>query len=81
MIDEEALNRENTPEFFEGAIICGPREINCPKCNKSSISDYMNSLIESTIAEERYTFDRFYHWYEKHKCTNCETVYIVENGS
>jgi hypothetical protein len=50
----------------------------CPKCN-AVCSDY--TFMTQTEAVFKEVPDPHYSWDETHKCTNCDTLYFLHNGT
>ena len=58
-------------------------DFKCPNCGKycDLMHNVTGSFISKTEAEFCYESDPHYRWEEKHKCTSCETLFTVTNGT
>jgi hypothetical protein len=50
----------------------------CPNCESICSG---KTLIHKTELEFNELPEPYYSWEETHKCQNCETIYIINNGT
>ena len=78
--------RDNVREYLFGAsgAIKSDDDYHCPNCGKAP--DYGCGInAETMISRTEVVFksepDPHYHWLETHRCSNCQTIFTVTNGT